>query len=567
MKAAVLARVSSNEQAKKGTSLADQIKSCTARAKEEGYEVAPSNVYREEGVSGATPLEERPVLQTALEALNNGVDVLYVLCPDRLSREPDEYYNIEREVERAGGTIRYVTISVDDSPEGGLLLDMVKAIGKYERKQFRRRSGKGHRERLESGTSLGVGRPPPWLKVTEDKDGNKAIVLDEDKAKEMRRLFKDYAAGVSSLDLALRHGVEIGTLYDWIENPVAAGHRYMWPFDKPNPHKPKTPEHKAWKLERARIKRDVMREAIRLSPEEADAKAIDAGLIVQAVPALIPWQKWQKLARLKNSRYKAHSPQRSLRLPLQRRITCGACGGTYIAEVAHGGAGRTYLVCLRRKERKSIALGRPQCTTSPRLRYDDVEEAVAQTVAKLLSDPKAVRRAGKEYLADLEQRIEELEDSVGPVEEKLGKLKARRERATKAYVAGDLSEANWTEEKARTDKEIARLQEQLDANIDAHEELLFVRERAAQIKATLASDFAASPDGALVGKLLERAGKRVHESRKTLAAALDNLKAKITIAPDGGMTLEAAILPEPVSVGGTDGNASCRSRSRPRYGG
>lgn len=76
-------RVSTDQQAESGLGIEAQLKSIKSYAEKNGYEI--ERFFRDEGISGAAPLDERPGLMAALTELNKG-DVLVVAKRDRLAR-------------------------------------------------------------------------------------------------------------------------------------------------------------------------------------------------------------------------------------------------------------------------------------------------------------------------------------------------------------------------------------------------------------------------------------------------------------------------------------------------
>ena len=95
-------RVSTSEQAGSGLGLEAQTAAITAAAGRLGLIVADS--FTDAGVSGGLPLEERPALLPALDALRRG-DVLIVAKRDRLGRDVLNVAMIERLAERKGARI------------------------------------------------------------------------------------------------------------------------------------------------------------------------------------------------------------------------------------------------------------------------------------------------------------------------------------------------------------------------------------------------------------------------------------------------------------------------------
>src|SRR5918999_1097406 len=129
-RAILYARVSTEEQAKKGYSLAQQLEALKEYALQEGYEVLEE--VTDAGQSGASL--ERPGMDHARDLVAAG-DVAVVLAQDRdrFAREPAYHYLLRREFEEHGTKIRAMNDRGDDSPEGELTDGILDQLSKYER--------------------------------------------------------------------------------------------------------------------------------------------------------------------------------------------------------------------------------------------------------------------------------------------------------------------------------------------------------------------------------------------------------------------------------------------------
>lgn len=97
-------------------------------------------VYSDIGVSGGAPLDKRPSLLAAIEALQAG-GVLLVSKRDRLARDVMVSAMVERLVDRKGASVRSCTGTGDaDGPEGLLMRRLVDAFAEYERELIRART-------------------------------------------------------------------------------------------------------------------------------------------------------------------------------------------------------------------------------------------------------------------------------------------------------------------------------------------------------------------------------------------------------------------------------------------
>jgi len=102
-RAILYARVSTDEQARSGYSLAQQIEALREHATREGYEVLEEVV--DPGQSGASL--ERPGMDRVRDLVaGGGVYVVLAQDRDRFAREPAYHYLLRREFEEHGTKIR-----------------------------------------------------------------------------------------------------------------------------------------------------------------------------------------------------------------------------------------------------------------------------------------------------------------------------------------------------------------------------------------------------------------------------------------------------------------------------
>jgi site-specific DNA recombinase len=147
-RAILYARVSTDEQAKSGFSLAQQIEALGEYATHEGYEVLAE--VTDPGQSGASL--ERPGMDQVRDLVAaGGVAVVLAQDRDRFAREPAYHYLLKREFAEHGCKLKALNDRGDDSPEGELMDGVFDQFAKFERRPSRGRggasSGRPERER------------------------------------------------------------------------------------------------------------------------------------------------------------------------------------------------------------------------------------------------------------------------------------------------------------------------------------------------------------------------------------------------------------------------------------
>lgn len=100
------------------------------------------SVHEDAGVSGATPLDKRPGLLAALEAVAaNGAGVLLVAKRDRLARDVVVAAMVDRLAERHGARVLAADGTGNgDGPEAMLMRGIVDVFAQYERALIRART-------------------------------------------------------------------------------------------------------------------------------------------------------------------------------------------------------------------------------------------------------------------------------------------------------------------------------------------------------------------------------------------------------------------------------------------
>src|SRR3712207_5433712 len=116
-RAVLYARVSTEEQARSGYSLAQQIEALREYAAREGYEVIEE--VTDPAQSGASL--ERPGMDHVRDLVAaGGVSAVLAQDRDRFAREPAYLYLLRREFEERGTKIRALNDRGDEGPEGEL---------------------------------------------------------------------------------------------------------------------------------------------------------------------------------------------------------------------------------------------------------------------------------------------------------------------------------------------------------------------------------------------------------------------------------------------------------------
>jgi DNA invertase Pin-like site-specific DNA recombinase len=201
LKVAIYARYSSDNQ--RDASIADQLLVCPEFAARQGWTVVQE--FTDHAISGATLL--RAGFQGLMrDALNQRFDVVLAEALDRFSRDQEDTAGLFKRLTFAGVSI--VTLAEGDITHLHVgLKGTMNAIFLKDLADKTRRGLRGRVELGKSGGGLCYGYNVK--RATQDgaaATGNREIVPAE--AEVIRRIFRDYAAGVSPKALAKRLNAE-----------------------------------------------------------------------------------------------------------------------------------------------------------------------------------------------------------------------------------------------------------------------------------------------------------------------------------------------------------------------
>jgi site-specific DNA recombinase len=415
-RAILYARVSTDEQARSGYSLRQQIDRLREYAADEGYEVLEE--VADAGYSGASlgrPGMDRVRDLVASEA--GGVSVVLAQDRDRFAREPAFVYLLREEFAENGCKLRSLNDRGDDSPEGELTDGILDQLAKFERAKMMERTRRGKQRKAHEGR-ITTTRAAFGFDYNATRDG---YVINPEQMEVVRRIF--YMAGVEKTTIyAIRQDLERRGLRT-PSGKAGWDHSFIRGFLVNDLYKPHTFEE---------IRRIVSAEvAARLDPEArygvwwSGRKAFERKLVSKNSPngrhykyrykvkerapeerigvpvpdSGIP-REWVDAAReaIKNNRRPARAGDRKWDLS-GGILRCAECGRAMSARTfPKPGIKRTYFyyVCVAGAPHKPNA-----CSARKHHKAEEVETWVWDAVSGILKDPQRLR-AGLDYMIEQE---------------------------------------------------------------------------------------------------------------------------------------------------------------------
>jgi len=200
------ARVSTDEQARSGYSLAQQLEALRENTAREGNEVLEE--VADPGWSGA--YLDRPGLDRVRDLVQaGGVDLVLAQDRDRFAREPAYHYLLKTEFAENGCRLKALNDRGDDSPEGELTDGILDQLARYERAKTAERSRRGKLRRAREGKVIAGTRCPYGFAYNDAHDN---YLVDPERMAVVRRIFEMLGTEGATL-YALQHELKrMGTL-------------------------------------------------------------------------------------------------------------------------------------------------------------------------------------------------------------------------------------------------------------------------------------------------------------------------------------------------------------------
>ena len=203
--AGIYVRVSTERQAQEGYSVAAQKENLTAFAKTNNFKIY--DVYADEGISGKD-VEGRPSVKRLIKDIQDGkIDVVLIQKFDRLTRNITDTEDFIKLFQKYDVDVWSISDGkVDISNSNGKFMTLLKGLfAQHERELTAERIKVALNEKARQGYTLCCGCPPYGYNR---KNGNKVILINQEEAKVIRRIFKMYLNGETFTEIAKILNVE-----------------------------------------------------------------------------------------------------------------------------------------------------------------------------------------------------------------------------------------------------------------------------------------------------------------------------------------------------------------------
>lgn len=404
MKAAIYARVSTDEQAKK-YSIPAQLELLRSFAQANNYEIFKE--YIDKGESGT--LSERPELQELLNDATRGMfKAVLVYRIDRFFRDTRKLLNTVDELTKVGVSFKSITEPFDTSnPVGNFMVSLLGSVAQLERDTFIERSRMGMVKSARSGHIL-TGNCRYGYTYNREK---LCYEVNEEEAEVVREIFRLYTEEGSSVakvarrlnDFGYRTRTGLRWTNDRVHNALVCPVYYgKWHYQ--------TKYH----------------------PEPIEVN----------VPPLIDRALFDRAQRLLKERRIYSERNTKNQYLLSHLIHCGICGRSMTAKTdvvtsthkgkTYGPYVRSYYYCFR--------LPKKRCTL-PYIRVDRIEPLVWSKVKEILENPSLLMKVIKEQEGKGESQKVSLGKRVKKIDTAIRKCEHEKENILRAFRKGILDDA------------------------------------------------------------------------------------------------------------------------------
>ena len=226
--AGIYVRVSTEKQVIEGYSVAAQKENLTEFAKTNNFKIY--DIYADEGISGKD-IQSRPSAKRLIKDIQDGkIDVVLIQKFDRLTRNISDTENFIKLFQKYDVDVWSISDGkVDISNSNGKFMTLLKGLfAQHERELTAERIKVAFNEKARQGYTLCCGCTPYGYNR---KKGDKVIVINEEEAKVIRRIFKMYVEGYTFTKIANTLNIEgvntknKGKTINVIKNGVVVGKR------------------------------------------------------------------------------------------------------------------------------------------------------------------------------------------------------------------------------------------------------------------------------------------------------------------------------------------------------
>lgn len=401
-------------------------------------------VYSDEGITGTSMKKRDGFNRMIKDALAGKIDLILTKSVSRFARNTVDSLTTVRKLKDKGVEVFFEkeNIYTLDS-KGELLITIMSSLAQEEARSISENTAWGHRKRFADGkfslaysTFLGYDKGP---------DGE--LVINEEQAVIVRRIYDDYLAGLSPYTIAKR------LTEDGIETPA---HKTVWQASTVYSILKNEKYYGAAILQKCITTDFLSKKQIKNTGQ------LPQYYIANDHEAIIPPEKFKmvqdEMQRREDAGFKAQCVS-----IFSARIVCGDCGGFYGRKVWHAGSKyASWRWHCNNKFQK-----RKYCST-PTLKEESLKEAFLEVFNGLIKRRDKIEKNYNRCLdaitdtSEYERQLEELNKGCAEVQQLIKSLLISHSKQSEDENISDM----YTEYENRLDT-LAKLKQELDMKIAA----------------------------------------------------------------------------------------------------
>lgn len=449
---AIYARVSTDEQAKSGYSIEDQIDKCIEKA-------GTSNVikYIDDGYTGE--IINRPQLTKLREDVKDGL-IEKIICydPDRLARNLMIQLLLDDEFKKEGVKLEFVRGDYEDNPEGKMFFSMRGAISEFEKAKIKERTMGGRVRKARKGL---VVKNNHLYGYEYDREKN-TYVIKEDEAKVVKMIFDYYTdpnSPFKGINGIAHHLMELGiptktgrkTWHRQVVRQILMNEAYKGDYYQ-----------NKWDTEGDYVKKQAGEKIIygRLRPREE--------WIHTKIPAIVSEEQFDYAQKLLEQGRRRFANMGKHDYLLSGLVRCGRCGATMTGRrrLSHGKDFYVYECRKNYAGAKTKGCGRM-------IGENKLNRIVWENLVELLNDSKKIEEFTHN---NKEEKPNYLENELDQLEKEIEKTRKGRKRLFQLVSISEDDDIDLEEIKEQIrnlqsrEKELQAKYEEIKEEIEAIEE-------------------------------------------------------------------------------------------------
>lgn len=357
-----------SKQREKDISIEQQFKECRDYCRWHGIKII--GTYEDRGITGTK--DKRKGFQRMIEDSAKGkFDAVVIWKMERFARNREDSAIYKGRLRRNGVKVISVTESIPDTPEGILIEGNLETYAEFFSRKLSQDVTRGLKY---NAADCKVNGPLP-LGYRRGADGRAEIVPEA--AEAVRKIFKDYAAGITTKTIAAELNVQGFTT------------NRGKPFDRSS-------------FER------ILKNERYMGIYIYDDIRVEGGM-----PRIVEPDIFAKVQGRLRKAAKAPAASRQIDYPLTGKLYCGICGRPMIGECGRGRSGQVYRYykCIDKKHG-----GECECRAVPKER---AETALAKLICKEALTPEVIKEIVESALNMQEQTVKQAASETARLRRKL----------------------------------------------------------------------------------------------------------------------------------------------------